>query len=183
MPILGIIASSFRSAGGGPEGAYDALATVTVPSGGAASIEFVGIPTGYKHLQIRAIGKPSTAGAQDCLFNFNGDTGSNYNAHQLYGNGSSAVAAARGTGTSGWVTYWDNTQFGSFVFDILDYQDTNKYKTTRSLGGHDLNGSGYILFRSGLWMSTSAINQVVLTSAGSTSFAEYSSFALYGIKG
>jgi hypothetical protein len=165
-----------------PPTSYQSIQTVTVGSGGSSSITFSSIPSTYKHLQIRAIGKPSTAGGQNCLFNFNGDTGSNYNAHQLYGNGSSAAATALGTGTYGWVTYWDNTQFGSFVFDILDYQDTNKYKTTRSLGGHDLNGSGYILFRSGLWMSTSAINQVVLTSAGSTSFAEYSSFALYGVK-
>jgi hypothetical protein len=150
-----------------PPTSYQSIQTVTVGSGGSSSITFSSIPSTYKHLQIRAIGKPSTAGGQNCLFNFNGDTGSNYNAHQLYGNGSSAAATALGTGTYGWVTYWD----------------TNKYKTTRSLGGHDLNGSGYILFRSGLWMSTSAINQVVLTSAGSTSFAEYSSFALYGIKG
>jgi molecular chaperone HtpG len=46
-PILGIIASSFRSAAG-PDGAYDALATVTVPSGGLASITFAAIPNTYK---------------------------------------------------------------------------------------------------------------------------------------
>jgi hypothetical protein len=133
-------------------------------------------------LQIRAIGKPSTAGGYDCLFTFNGDTSTSYDSHQLYGNGASAVSSYRGTSASGWVTYWDNSQFGSFVFDILDYQNTNKNKTTRCLGGHDLNGSGYILLRSGIWMNTNAINRVDLTSGGSTSFSQYSSFALYGVK-
>ena len=55
-PNLGIIATSisghlftFSLVGN-----YDALATVTVPSGGLSSITFAGIPTtGYSHLQIR----------------------------------------------------------------------------------------------------------------------------------
>ena len=37
---------------GGPYGAYDSLATVTVPSGGVASVTFAGIPSGYQHLHI-----------------------------------------------------------------------------------------------------------------------------------
>jgi hypothetical protein len=45
----------------GPFGAYDSLATVTL-SADAASVTFAGIPSGYKHLQIRAIHKPSTSG-------------------------------------------------------------------------------------------------------------------------
>jgi hypothetical protein len=164
-----------------PEGAYDSLATVTVPSGGVATITFAGIPSGYKHLQIRAIGKGATAGGRQILFQFNGDTGSNYNSHHIYGDGSSAVAQAKGTSTNGWVTYWDSSQFGSAIMDILDYANTNKNKTTRTLGGHDLNGSGYILLRSGLWMNTAAITSVSLfTDSGN--FTEYSSFALYGVK-
>jgi hypothetical protein len=146
-----------------------------------ATITFAGIPSGYKHLQIRAIGKGATAGGRQILFQFNGDTGSNYNSHHIYGDGSSAVAQAKGTSTNGWVTYWDSSQFGSAIMDILDYANTNKNKTTRTLGGHDLNGSGYILLRSGLWMNTAAITSVSLfTDSGN--FTEYSSFALYGVK-
>jgi hypothetical protein len=181
MPILGIMASAMSANLWQPEGAYDSLATVTVPSGGVATITFAGIPSGYKHLQIRAIGKGATAGGRQILFQFNGDTGSNYNSHHIYGDGSSAVAQAKGTSTNGWVTYWDSSQFGSAIMDILDYANTNKNKTTRTLGGHDLNGSGYILLRSGLWMNTAAITSVSLfTDSGN--FTEYSSFALYGVK-
>ena len=179
-PLIGIIASSGGVAAAASS--YESIATSTVGSGGAASITFTSISSNYTHLQIRAIGKPTSAGGQEILFTLNGDTGSNYNSHQLYGSGSSAVANAKGTSANAWLTYWDNAQFGSFVTDILDYKDTNKYTTTRSLGGHDLNGSGFILFRSGLWMNTAAVTSISIF-ASSGNLAEYSQFALYGIKG
>jgi len=49
------------------------------------------------------------------------------------------------------------------------------------LGGVDLNGSGEIWFNSSLWLNTAAINNIVLTSIGT--IQQYSSYALYGIKG
>ena len=36
---------------------------------------------------------------------------------------------------------------------------------------------------SGLWMSTAAVSTITLTNAGAINFTQYSSFALYGIKG
>jgi hypothetical protein len=165
-----------------PQGDYESIATVTVGSGGSASISFTSIPSTYQHLQIRAIGKGATAGGRQILFQLNGDTGSNYNSHHIYGDGASAVAQAKGTGTNGWVTYWDSSQFGAAVMDILDYANTNKNKTTRTLGGYDANGSGFALLRSGLWMNTAAITSILLfTDSGN--FTQHSSFALYGIKG
>jgi hypothetical protein len=70
--------------------------------------------------------------------------------------------------------------FGALVIDILDYTNTNKNTTIRSLGGYDANGSGYLQLESMLWNNTAAINQIVLGTGG---WAQYSSFALYGIKG
>jgi hypothetical protein len=66
--------------------------------------------------------------------------------------------------------------------DILDYADTNKYKTSRSITSWDGNGTGVVFFYSGNWRSTSAISTVTLT-ASTGSFTANSSFALYGIKG
>jgi hypothetical protein len=88
-PILtGVIASGISghlTPPWSPEGAYDALATVTL-STATASIEFAGIPSGYKHLQIRFIARSDYAGYADGIkFQFNGDTGSNYSDHSLYG--------------------------------------------------------------------------------------------------
>jgi hypothetical protein len=71
--------------------------------------------------------------------------------------------------------------FGSIVIDILDYQNTNKFKTARGLGGSDNNGNGEIYLTSGLWRDTSAITSVSLFPGVGTTFNQYSSFALYGI--
>jgi hypothetical protein len=186
MPILGIIASSFRSAAG-PVGAYDALATVTVPSGGVASVSFVGIPTGYKHLQIRVMAKQTGVGAtQPLLFRLNSATGS-YAVHNVRGNGSSASAS--GFANEADIFLQDQlasssqaTQIHSvFVIDLLDYSNTNKFKTVRVLGGFDANGSGMVALNSALLQSTSAVSTVAFT-ANSGNLAEYSSFALYGVK-
>jgi len=179
MPILGIMASQIS--GHLSTTSYESIATTTV-STAVSSITFSSIPATFKHLQIRGIGKPTATGAHDLLFTLNGDTTSNYFSHQLYGTGASAVSASYGTTNQAYITYWDNAQFGSFVCDILDYSNTNKNTTTRALGGHDLNGSGFILLRSGLWMNTNAVSTINLF-LGSGNFAQYSQLALYGIKG
>jgi hypothetical protein len=174
-----------------PEGAYDALATVTVPSGGAASVSFVGIPTGYKHLQIRFMGR-STLTGQDRIaqkIQFNSDTGANYSHHQLFGDGSSAAANATTSTTyiaSGLSELTSanapaNT-FGVGIIDVLDYANVSKYKTVRALTGQDQNStSGRIFLASGLWQSTSAITAIVLAPENGN-YVQYSSIALYGVK-
>jgi hypothetical protein len=68
--------------------------------------------------------------------------------------------------------------------DILDYANTNKYKTVRTLSGYDLNNATYGALRSysGLWMNTNAITSIKFYADG-VNLAQYSQFALYGIKG
>jgi hypothetical protein len=80
------------------EGAYDSLATVSVPSGGVSNITFAGIPAGYKHLQLRMISRNTgaVAGTYDNWLTFNSDSGSNYSFHLLQGNGTAATASASG---------------------------------------------------------------------------------------
>jgi hypothetical protein len=70
--------------------------------------------------------------------------------------------------------------FGAFVLDILDYADTNKYKTIRCLSGDDRNGSGDIVFTSGNWRNTAAINYIRIYIA-SINFVTGTQFALYGV--
>jgi len=164
-------------------GSYDALATVTVPSGGASSITFSAIPqTGYSHLELRIMNLGSSS-AQDLRCRFNGDTGSNYNVHYMYGNGSSAAAGSTGSNT---YTFAGLTSISTSapevsIVDILDYTNVNKNKVTRTLAGTDGNGSGYAFLYSGLWLNTAAITQIDLSPNGG-SFNQYSQFSLYGIK-
>ena len=112
---------------------------------------------------------------------FNSDTGSNYAWHELYGSGSSAAAGAGSSATYMKVAYTDVNP-GVAVVDVLDYANTSKYKTMRSLNGSDNNGSGYILLRSGLWQNTNAITSITIYPNTGTISAN-SHFALYGIKG
>ncbi len=181
MPILGIIASSFLAAAGD----YESISTVTVGSGGAANVEFTSIPGTYTHLQIRGIGAMTASGPDDFRVRFNSDTGNNYARHYIVGSGSTASAAGGGSVSFGLVgtnslPTTANT-FGAAIVDILDYANTNKYKTIRSLAGYDANGSGYVGLSSALWQNTNAITTITLFPFTST-FPQYSTFALYGIR-
>lgn len=168
-------------------GSYDALATVTVPSGGASTVSFVGIPSGYKHLQIRGIARVAGSTADSAMtFNSDSSSGSYFANHQIYGEGLGGVSASTSPASTKAEPLYTpgsgvtSNVFAGFVVDILDYQNTNKNKTVRSLAGWDANANGYIVFRSCLWMKTEAISRIDWTVAGN--WAQYSSFALYGVK-
>ena len=188
MPLITTLAgASARGYGGlvtfGVPSSYESIATVTVGSGGAANVEFTSIPATYTHLQIRGIYRNNNSADDSVGLQFNSDTGSNYSQHGLYGNGSSAGSYGSANTTD--ITIWPlsavaNT-FGTAIIDILDYKDTNKYKTVRSLTGYDNNGSGFVLLQSGSWRSTSAISSIQITTRVGT-FQQYTNVALYGIK-
>jgi len=184
--IPGIIGSAAPQIGD-----FESIQTFVAGSGGSTQIDFTNIPSTFQHLQIRGIirGNNASPGADSMLIRFNTDASSNYAIHRLYGNGSSVSADGFANITDvsiGSLLRSGNTSsvYAGYVIDILDYQNTNKFKTMRALSGWDANGSGEIWFQSGLWRSTSAITSIRLLPGGSSSaFNQYSSFALYGIKG
>ena len=166
-------------------GAYDSIATVTV-STATPTITFSSIPSTYTHLQVRCSALTAGGGTVVAL-RLNSDTGSNYAAHSINGTGTAVQADAyvpesymrlfgRSVGTS-------TTSPTPIVADILDYTNTNKYTTMRTLAGCDTNGNGEISFKSGLWMNTNAVTTITIVNNDSSNFSQYSSFALYGIKG
>jgi hypothetical protein len=172
-------------------GSYFQIASVTLSSS-ASSIDFTSIPSTYKHLQIRGIARDTTAGtgSQNASIEVNGAT-TGYSLHYIAGNGTSVINDwASSTSQSYLYPIVSggaiSNAFNSVVIDILDYANTNKYKTFRCLSGFDLNGSasGTVRLASGSWQSTNAITSVRLFPyGGSGNLAQYSSFALYGIKG
>jgi len=188
--ILGILDSGGAAAGAA--NSYESIATVTVGGGGAANIEFTSIPATYTHLQIRGIVKGSDT-ADDrtsIVVQYNSDTGNNYARHLLGGNGSatfidsvSSTNARAGVRLiSSYASY--ASMFTALVIDILDYANTNKYTTTRTLGGFNTNGGSFqeIVLGSFLWSNTAAITTIKLVPGGGN-FVQYSQFALYGVKG
>jgi hypothetical protein len=161
---------------------FESIATTTVGSGGQSTITFSSITQTYKHLQIRLLGKATASAYLKVTFN-SSTTG--YADHYLDGNGTSATAGVT-TSTSfisifGAIANTTANVFGGGIIDILDYANTNKNTTLRALTGVDYNGSGNIDFSSGLWNNTAAINQIEF-SLNTGNFAQYSHFALYGIK-
>jgi hypothetical protein len=167
---------------------FESIATVNLSSN-QSTITFSSIPSTYKHLQIRLIARTTRGVLVDPMnLTFNNDSSAVYSFHDFYGDGSAAYGEA-GTSSNGVKMYRASAStagagiFGTTIVDILDYQNTSKNKTVRYLGGVDLNGSGEMFFGSGAWLNTSAINRLDITSFTSNSFVQYSSFALYGIKG
>lgn len=188
MPILGIIASQLSL--GNPS--WESIESYTVGSGGSSSITFGSggtIPQTYKHLQIRAIARGTAATSEiQIKTTFNGASTNYWANHQLFGSGSGTVYGDSDGTTSflytGYTTASTATAnvFGATIFDVLDYTNTNKTTTVRTATGFDTNGGGYIFLRSALWNNTAAITSMTLTPS-TGNFAQYSSFALYGIKG
>jgi hypothetical protein len=179
-----------------PDNSYESIATVSVGAGGSSFIEFTSIPSTYKHLQIRVNSRYTgyqNSGAAVYL-QFNGDTGSNYSLHRLIGyanlssNGlSSAASTSQSYLQLAYTTGGSTTtnMFGVQITDIFEYANTNTTKTVQSFAGYDSNtDTGYrsVGLFSGNWRSTNAISSIKIFPE-TDSWAQYTSFALYGIKG
>ena len=181
----GLLSAASASATPAAPGDYESIATVTVGSGGVASITFSSIAADWKHLQIR--------GRYRC----NGDPGlnqypqsdttaANYYIHYLLGDGVSAVAGAAASNPLIAHNGADSNlsgSFSTFVVDILDYANSNKYKVSRSMNGSDYNGSGLMIMTSHLWKSTTPITSLLYKNFYGLTLVEGTQLALYGIKG
>jgi hypothetical protein len=182
-PILGIYASQISGHLFAPSGAYDSIATATF-TGSALSVTFSSIPSTYTHLQIRGLARTPSGNDQIDL-RFNGDSGNNYSMHGLSGDGASTAAEGYGTQNRIFAVNSPVTNADVYcvsVIDILDYANTNKNTTVRTLQGRDTNGAGILALNSGAWYNTAAVTSITLA-ARVYNPTSISSFALYGIKG
>jgi len=164
---------------------FDSIQTVTVSSA-TPTITFTSIPATYTHLQVR-VSALTAASGKVMVARFNSDSSASYTWHFLNGQGTTA-SAGNSTGNTYSRFFGQNigtntTNPSVSVIDILDYANTNKYKTMRALSGSDDNGSGEVALESSLWINTSAISTITISLTDSSNFSQYSSFALYGIKG
>jgi len=189
-----LIANGFFGSGilGHLGGNFYSISTQIVSFGGASTIQFNSIPQTYTHLQLHIFAQTSRSGAITDGMNiqFNGDTGSNYSQHWLQGNGSAATAYGYASQTRGWLggSGGASGYFSANIVDILDYTNTNKYKTHRYLMGTDANGSGLIEIGSGVWFKSGTGSNISDPISSFTilpdysPYVQYSSFALYGVK-
>ena len=165
---------------------WESIATYTVGVGGQSSIDFTSIPSGYKHLQVRGFTRDSRAGQTwSALYGtINNSSSAIYSRHALLADGGTigAQAGASEAGASYGMAAGSTAASGTFapiIIDFLDYGNTNKYKTVRYLNGLV---SPYMYFGSYVWQSTAAITSLQFTPLA-PNFVQYSTLALYGIKG
>jgi hypothetical protein len=155
---------------------YDAIATTTLTSTQDV-VTFTSLPSNFTDIfyVVR-----NASGGVNLRIRVNSDTGSNYSATQLYGDGSSA-ASLRNTNTTyalGGTIGNNGVATGSF----MNYANTTTNKTIISRGGS--GGATYLDMAVSLWRSTAAINSISFSQEfnGVTLFAAGSTFTLYGIK-
>lgn len=149
-------------------------------SGSSGAFFFNNIPQTFTHLQLRISVRSREANTVANLYMAGGPS-----SHYLQGDGASATSAAQTglpyqfIGSAMTAANATANIFTSYIIDVLDYKDTNKFKTTRFLGGWDTNGAGRVTLGSGLWNTTSALTGLwVDTESG---FHAGSRFDLYGI--
>ena len=160
---------------------YKAIATVTVGSGGAASMDFTNIPATYTDLQLLVSIREETSATAVAFIKFNNTT-ANRSERYLQGNGSTAVS-----GTTAVLQFiacqpsdTANT-FGNASIYIPNYAGSN-YKSVSSDSVSENNATGaFSRLVAGLWSNTSAINQITITT-DTGDVAQYSTATLYGIK-
>lgn len=153
-------------------------------TGSSGSITLSNIPQNFTHLQLRGFARSIGVGSQ-IYTRFNNDGGSNYSTHYIYGEGTSASSGSGGSPTT--VNLFGNMPASTdtanvhcaFVIDILDYTNTNKFKTTRNISGFDTNGGGQLWFSSSVWMNTAAVTS--LTFVANASYTTSTRIDLYGI--
>jgi hypothetical protein len=141
----------------------------------SASVTFSSIPGGYKDL-VLVIEVLASGGDLNPLTRLNGDSGSNYSAVSMDGNGS----------VTGSYSYTDTNIAGVGAtttsrvlntIDIMDYSATNKHKSVLLRSNRASASAWASALR---WANTSAVTSVSVT-ASANSFAAGSTFRLLGV--
>jgi hypothetical protein len=162
---------------------FKKIQTVTVGSGGAASIDFTSIPQTFTDLKIVMSLRSTGTGVSTryAAVSFNSNT-SNYTYRRIYGNGSSTGSdngSLRIIGTIPGSTVTASV-FGSIELYVPNYTSANnKSYSCDSVEENNAAGAEQDLI-AGLWSNTAAITSVTLTSDVGN-FAEYSTATLYGV--
>jgi hypothetical protein len=163
---------------------YEPIATTTLSSS-QQTITFSSIPATYTDLVFVCSAKQDgNATAIGAYVRFNSDSGTNYSNTSLYGNGTS-VASQRTSNQQGmFLLNPNNTVYGVYIFNILNYSNTTTYKTMLSRENVPDSATWASAY---LWRSTVAINTISITATDSTggtqdNWVAGSQFTLYGIK-
>ena len=157
---------------------YEPIATQTA-TGSETSFTFSSLGA-YTDIYMVVDAKNLT-GNSDVLLRFNSDTGTNYSATILTGDGSAAGSYRRTSSTSIICNYFDflnSTTATQFNISIQNYSNATTYKTALIRANRANQATEAIV---GLWRNTAAVTSITLA-LGSSNYASGSTITLYGIK-
>ena len=167
------------------------IQSVTVPSGGSASIDFTSIPSTYTDLCLKVSARTNrTTYIPDSLFiKLNGSTTS-FTGRLLFGEGNAGgQSAASTTSTNPLENYGSAVSnvgtastFGTAEYYIPNYAGSTN-KSASSDAAAESNGTLYNLgFAASLWSNTAAVSSISIVSGYGTLLQQFSTAYLYGIK-
>jgi len=161
------------------------IQTVTVGVSGSASIDFTSIPQTYTDLKILISAKNNRADTLDhLLIGFNGSTTS-FTNRQLTGSSttpSTSTSVARSVGVINSASSTASVFNNGEVY-IPNYTSANtKSYSADSVTEINSTSDNFLCLTAGLWSNTAAITSISLTNNVGTSFVQYTTATLYGIK-
>ena len=161
---------------------YEAIATVTVGSGGAANITFSSIPGTYTDLQLLISTRDADGGYGSGLsISFNGTSWSgNRELYSYNGAPGTGNTSGESVGTGNGATA--NT-FGNSSFYIPNYTNSNsKIFFSEGVAENNNANNAYLAFHVGNSGVTAAITSIAIAGGDGVSLLQHSTATLYGIK-
>lgn len=166
-----------------PSPTYTLISSVTVGSGGASSIDFTSIPATYTDLVLKVSIRGSASNVDYNKISFNGST-STFTYRSLEGSGAAAASYNGSVGAFGVQTpsTYTASTFSSIEIYIPNYAGSNNKSYSSDATTENNATTSYADLIAGLWATTSAITSISLAPVTTTSFAQYSTAYLYGLK-
>ena len=162
---------------------FELIASATVGSGGASSIDFTSIPSTYTDLVLKISARTTRANEGDAISVSINGVATNQSSRSLEGSGSatgsSTFTSFRTQATGANATA---STFGNSEFYFPNYAGSAN-KSASADGVSENNGTtAFAWLTANLWSSTSAINQLTITDLNSATFVQYTTAYLYGVK-
>jgi len=160
------------------------ISTVTVGSGGVATISFNGIPQIYTDLLLlHSIRTSRSAYHESIKLSFNGSTASQTN-RRLYADGTGAASTndtlmygGQGAGATS-----TSSTFGNSSIYIPNYTSSNNKSSSEDAVSENNATNALATLNANLWSNTAPITSITLTPENGGTIQQYSSATLYGIR-
>lgn len=160
------------------------IASSTVGSGGASSIDFTNIPQTYTDLLVVLSLRGTSANLERNLWYTFNNTTANRSGKYIEGTGSAVGNVSWGTMYGGAYSAASSTAnaFSNFRIYIPKYSGSSYKPSSVDAVMGNMTSTSYLYRVANLWSDTAAITSIEFPAESGTTFAQYSTAQLYGIK-